>query len=170
MIEPDLNVFPNNIVEVLVPRLRTLDADIPIWKRPLRDGDGEQSIGVFPSTWLPDDTSFEMRGGVNLMGEPLAASEATISTYTIIVQSFVTDTDEERGIGVHNVLAKLIRTLLARDPVLALGLNALSHTLFNSTERIEKRRVGIQRYLDNEIDGVFMYSSWLEYYVDTEIV
>lgn len=170
MIEPDLNVFPNNVVEIMVPRLRTLDSDVPILKRPLRDGDGTQAIGVFPSTWLPDETSYEMNGGVTLLGQPRAANEASLSTYTIIVQSFVTDTDEQQGIGVHNVLAKLIRTLLARDPVLAVGLDALSSTMLGSTERIQRRRVGIQRYLDNEIDGVFMYSSWLEYYVETEIV
>lgn len=168
MIKPDLNVFPNNVVEILVPRLRTIDPDIPILKRPLRDGDGAQGIGVFASTWLPDEASYEMNGGVSLIGQPRAASEQTLSTYTIIIQGYVLDTDEQQGIGVHNVLAKMIRTLLYRDPVLAVGLGALSYTLLGSTERMQRRRVGIQRYLNNEIDGVFMFLSSLEYYVETE--
>lgn len=170
MIEPDLNAFPNNVVEIVLPRLRTLDADIPIFRRPLRDGDGQQAIGIFPTTWFPDESSYEANGGTTLMGQPRAADETTLSIYTIIIQGAVTDTDEERGIGVHNTLAKLIRTLLARDPVLAVGLANLSHTVLGAIERIQRRRIGVQRYLDNEIDGVFMYTSWLEYYVETEIV
>lgn len=169
-IKPDLNVFPNNVVEILAPRFKTLDADLPVLKRPLRDGDGEQAIGVFPSTWLPDEESYEMNGGVTLLGQPRAASEQSLSTYTIIIQGYVLDTDEQQGIGVHNVLAKMIRTLLYRDPVLAVGLDALSHTMLGSTERIQRRRVGIQRYLNNDVDGVFMFLSSLEYYVETELV
>lgn len=170
MIQPDLNAFPNNVVEILYPRLKTIDADIPVLRRPLRDGDGQQAIGVFPTTWMPDESSFEMDGGLSIGGQPIAASEASLSTYTIIVQGSVTDTNEEQGIGVHNVMAKWIRTLLARDPVLAVGLANLSHTMLGATERIQRRRIGVQRYLDNEIDGVFMFTSWLEYYVETEIV
>lgn len=167
-IQPNLNCFPNNAVEIIVPRLRTLDSDIPVLKRPLRDGDGEQAIGVFASTWLPDETSYEMNGGVSLLGQPRAASEQTLSTYTINIQGYVLDTDEQQGIGVHNALAKMIRTLLYRDPVLAVGLDALSYTLLGSTERIQRRRVGVQRYLNDEIGGVFMFLSTLEYYIETE--
>lgn len=170
MILPDLNCFPNNVVEIMVPRLKTLDSEIPILKRPLRDGDGTQAIGVFASTWLPDEDSYEMNGGVSLLGQKRAASEQTLSTYTINIQGYVLDTDEQQGIGVHNVLAKMIRTLLYRDPVLAVGLDALSYTYLGSTERVQRRRIGIQRYLNNEIDGVFMFLSTLEYYIETETV
>lgn len=168
MIQADINVFPNNVVALLVPRLKSLDSDLFVTKRVLRDGDPTQSIGVFPISLVPDESSYEMDGGVSMLGQRKAASEPVLSTYAIGIQSFVQHTDEEEGTGQHNVLAKMIRTLLYRDATLAVGLDALSCTMFGAVERIQRRRVGIQRYLNNDIDGVFHYMSSLEYYVETE--
>jgi hypothetical protein len=168
MITANINIFPNNVVALLVPRLKALDPDLFVVKRMLHEGDPTQSIGVFPIVWSPDETSYEMDGGVTLLGQRKASSSATLSTYSIGIQSSVQNTDEETGIGEHNVLAKMIRTMLVYDSVLAVGLDALSSTMLGSTETIQRRRLGVQRYLNNEIDGVFHYVSTVEYYVDTE--
>lgn len=168
MITADIEVFPGNAVDIIVPRLQTIDADLSIKKRMLRDGDGTQTVGVFPINWIGDEDSYEMNGGVQFLGQPRAGNEQTLGTYTLGIWSYVMDTDEEQGIKVHNVLAKMIRTLLYRDPVLAVGLNALSVSMNGSTERIQRRRLGPQRFLSNEIDGVFMFLSSLEYYIETE--
>lgn len=165
---PDINVFPNNVVALMAPRLKTLDTDLSVFKRMLRDGDPTQSLGIFPLTWQPDELTYEMDGGLTLLGQKRAAAQPTVGIYTIGIQSFVMDTDEEQGIGVHNVLAKMIRTLLYYDTPLAVGLRALSVSMYGSTERFQRMKVGVQRYLTNEIDGVFHYVSSLECTVETE--
>jgi len=167
-LQPDINIFPNNVISLLEPRVKTIDADLGVFKRMLRDGDPTQSVGLFPITWQPDELTYEMDGGLTTLGQKRAAAEPTVGIYTIGVQSFVMDTDEERGIGVHNVLARTLRGLLYYDTPLAVGLRALSVSMFGSTERFQRLKVGVQRYLTNEIDGVFHYVSALECTVETE--
>jgi hypothetical protein len=168
VIEPSINIFPNNVIEIIHPRMKSLDADLGVFKRPIRDGDPTQSVGVFPINWSPDEGTYEMDGMTTTLGERRAASKPTVGIYMIGIQSFVMDTDEERGIGVHNVLAKMVRTLLYYDAPLALGLRALVESTSGRAERFQRMKVGIQRYLNNEIDGVFHYVSALECMIETE--
>lgn len=167
MITTDTQVFPNNACSIIVPRMQAIDADLKIYQRSLRDSDGTQSIGVFPITWTPDETSFEMNGQPPSI---TAAGEPTLQRYVIGVQAFVQDTNEEQGIAVHSILAKRVRSTLYRDAILAVGLNALSVTMNGSTERIQRRGIQVQRYLANEVQGVFMFLSSCEYYIETETV
>jgi hypothetical protein len=167
-IQPDIDLFPNNVIELMVPRVQTIDADLRVFKRMVRDGDPTQSVGVFPLTWQPDELTYEMDGGITTLGQKRAAAMPTVGTYTIGIQSFVMDSDEEQGIGVHNVLAKMLRTLFYYDTPLGVGLRALSVSMYGSTERFQRMKVGVQRYLTNEIDGVFHYVSSLECTVETE--
>lgn len=165
-IKPTVDVFPMNVINLMAVRLQTLDGDLMVVKRSLRDSDGTQSIGVYPIVWTPDETSYEMIGSD--ASNPKA--EPTLQRYVIGVQSYVKDTDEEQGIAVHAILSKMIRSLLYRDAVLAVGLNALSVTMNGSTERIQRRGISTQRFLASEVQGVFMYLSSLEYFVETETV
>lgn len=164
MIDDSIEVFPNNVAAVIASRIKLLDSDLVVLNRPPRDSDGTQVVGVFPMTWTPNEDSFEMNGSA------LAAHEATLNRYLIGVMSFVKDTDEQKGIRVHSVLSKLIRTILYRDAALAVGLSALSVTMLGSTERIQRRGIQVQRYLANEVDQVFMFVSSAEYFVETETV
>lgn len=164
MIDTTLEVFPNNVCSLMVVRLKTIDADVRVLQRPLRESDGTQVIGVFPIIWTPDDSSFEMTG------QHVAAAQPTVQRYIIGVQAFVQDSDEAKGIAVHSVLAKRVRSMLYRDNPLAVGLNALQVSMDGSTERIQKRGIQLQRFLANEIGGVFMFLSSAEYYVETETV
>lgn len=164
MIDDSIEVFPNNVASLVAARIQMLDSDLVVVGRPPRDSDGTQVVGVFPMTWTPNEDSFEMSNPI------VAAHEATLNRYLIGVMSFVKDTDEQKGIRVHSVLAKLIRTILYRDPALAVGLGALSVTMLGSTERIQRRGIQVQRFLANEVDQVFMFVSSAEYFVETETV
>lgn len=167
MIDPTIEVFPNNVCSLLVARIKTIDPDLRIFQRALRDSDGTQSVGVYPITWTPDETSFEMNGQPPTTQ---AAGEPTLQRYIIGVQAFVQDSNEEQGIRVHSILAKQIRSLLYRDPILAVGLSTLSVVMNGSTERIQRRGIQVQRFLANDVQGVFMFLSSCEYYVETETV
>jgi hypothetical protein len=164
MIEPNDSIFPNNVCTLIVARAKTIDIDLKVMQRQIRDSDGTQVVGVFPLNWVPDESSFEMPA----IPSVLAAGEPTLQRYVIGVQAFVKDTNEQRGIGVHAVLAKRVRSLLYRDQPLAVGLAALSVSMSGATERIQRRGILVQRFLANEVEGIFMFLSSCEYFVDTE--
>lgn len=166
MIDTSIDVFPNNVCSLLVARAQAIDSDIRVFQRPIRDSDGTQCIGIFPINWSPDVNSNEMPG----LPQQFAAGEPTIQRYLISVQAFVQDTNEEQGIKVHCILAKRLRMMLYRDAPLAVGLSTLVVSMSGSTERIQRRGIQVQRYLASELQGVFMYLSSAEYYVDTETV
>lgn len=161
MILADTPVFPNNIVDLIALRSSLLDEEIRVFKRPLRPTDPAVSVGVFGQLWTPDEESYEMRGMVG-------TAEPTISTYQVMIQAFVKDFDETRGLARHSVLSKMIRTMLYRDIPLGVALRELSVTMFDSTERTRRYQVRSQRYISNELQGDFLYLSTLDFHVDTE--
>ncbi len=156
-------VFPNNAVDLIDTRAQLLDADLFCIKRPLRESDPNQSVGVFPSYWTPDEDSYEMRG----IPSP-GRSEPTLSQYLIMVQAFVKDMDEERGLATHSVLSKMIRSMLYRDAPLRVGLAALTVTMNGSTEKTKRWGIRTQRYFSNELSGSWLYLSTLEFWLETE--
>lgn len=159
MIADSIDIFPFNAVELFVPRLQTIDSDLVVVRRPLRDSDGTQTVGVFPIIWEPDEASQEIGKG-----------EPTLQRYPIAIQSCVKDTDEEKGIRVHGVLAKRIRSLLYRDQPLRVGLSALSVSMDGATERTQRLKVRNQRYLSGEVGGVFNFLAVTECMLETETV
>ena len=164
MIDTTTQVFPNNVCTLMVARLRTIDSDLRVFQRPLRESDGTQVVGVFPIVWTPDDSSFEMTG------QFVPTAQPTLQRYVVGVQAYVQDTNEAQGIAVHSILAKRVRSMLYRDNPLAVGLNALQVSMDGTVERIQRRGIQVQRFLANEIGGVFMFLSSAEYYVETETV
>jgi hypothetical protein len=159
----DVVAFPNNAVDLVAGRFATLDPDIPaehILKRPLRNTDPNISIGVFATLWLPDENSMEMKG--------TGFHDPTVDTYTLGVQGFVKDMDEERGLASHSVLSEMIRTMLYRDDPLRVGLAALSTSIGGVTKRYRRSGIRTQRYLSNELDGSWLYLSTLEFWLETE--
>lgn len=165
-------VFPNNAVDLIALRANFLDPDhatdpdaIRVFKRPLRETDPQQSIGVFAAQWNPDEESYELLGGPTPR-----ASEPTLQTYLIAVQAFVKDFQEERGLARHSIMSKLVRSMLYRDNALRVGLASLSVEMNGSVERTQRWGIRIQRFLSNEIDGDFLYLSTLEFWLETETV
>jgi hypothetical protein len=162
VIQANLNHFPYNAVALMAVRFKTIDTDLEVFKRPLRDSDPVQSIGVFGSQWLPEEESHEMRG------LPAGVREPTLASYLIGIQAFVKDADEERGAATHGTLSKLIRTMLYRDDDLRVGLRSLSVTSSDSIERTGRFGIRTQRYLSNELSGSWLYLSTIEFWLETE--
>lgn len=161
-------VFPNNAVDLIATRLQTLDEDptspLYVAKRPLRRSDPVQSVGVYASYWLPNENSYEMLGGTPPRHQP------TLNSYTIAVEAFIKDMDEERGLATHSLLSAMVRSMLYADAPLLLGLRSLQVTIGACTERVQRCGVRTQRYAANELKGSFLYLSTLEYWLETETI
>jgi hypothetical protein len=162
MITADATYFPYNAVDKIVTTLRLIDPEIIVVKRPLRDSDPVQCIGVFASQWMPDEESYEMRG------LPTGIHEPTLSSYIISIQVFVKDADEERGAATHATLSKIVRAMLYRDAGLRVALRALTAVVAGSTESTRRFGVRTQRYLSNELSGSWFYLSNIEFWLETE--
>ena len=156
--------FPYNAVDAMAARFEDIDPELFVIKRPLRESDPIQSIGVFGVQWMPDEDSFEMKG------LPAAIHEPTLANYIITVQMMVKDADEERGAGAHATLSKIVRTMLYRDEALRVALRQLSSTVAGSTERTGRFGVRTQRYLSNELSGSWLYLSTIEFWLETETI
>lgn len=160
MLSEDIVVYPNNVVALLVDRFKTLSPDFVIVPRRLRPTDANESVGVHAQQWAPDEDSYEVKGF-------LGASEPTLSRYLIVVEGFVKDTDEERGLVRHAVMAKLLRVMLYRDMTLRIALQTMSVEMFDSVERTGRYGIAGQQYISAEIQGSFLYLSTLEFWVET---
>lgn len=163
MITADESVFPNNAVSLLKTRFDLIDPELEVFRRPLRNTDPVQSVGVFGTLWRPDEESYEIRD----MPSP-GPSEPTLQRYSMMIQALVRDMEEERGLIVHSVLATLLRSMLYRDNPLRVGLASLSSTLSGSTETTKRWGLGQTRYLSNEIRGEWLFLSTLEFWLETE--
>ncbi|AKC02751.1 hypothetical protein AXJ10_gp11 [Gordonia phage GordTnk2] len=165
MIDPDTLCFPNNVVDFLGTALMGIDADTRVRKRPIKDTDESQSISVFPVDWNPVPNSMEMVG---------RRHEPTLQRYSIMVQGFIADMDEERGIRKHSLLSAQIRSTLYRSHAVAVALPQLVVSFSGSsgatTERVSKWGVVGQQYLNNQLpnNGKFLFLSTTEVFVETE--
>lgn len=167
MIVADESVFPNNVVELIAMRMANpavIDPDVNVLRRPLRNTDPDQSIGVFAQLWLPEEDSLEMMG--SLSGAP---QQPTLQTYSGSVQAFIKDGDEERGLAVHSIMSARVRSVLYRDNPLRLALQGLSVTYTTgAVETLKRWGIRTQRYFSNEIDAQWLYLSTLEFFIETE--
>ena len=93
----------------------------------------------------------------------------TLQTYTLGLQAFVKDTEEERGLAAHSHLAQRTRSVLYTDPNLQLVFQGLSATLENGFKE-SMRRWGVRtaRYFSGEIDAEMLYLTTLEFWIQTE--
>ncbi len=155
--------FPNNIVDLIYTRATSIDPDIERFRRPLRPEDPQQSIGVYAALWNPDEDSLEMKGN--------QGREQSLQRYTVMVQAFVRDGDEERGLAIHSVLSSRVRAMLYRDAPLQIGFRALTWTDAGNPALESARRWGIrnQRFISNEVQGSWLYLSSIEFWLETEI-
>lgn len=164
MIAADPTVFPNNVVSASKTRVQTFDADLFVTSRPLRDSDPPQSVGVFASLWNPEEDSLEMKG------LPVGRQEPTLQRYRVTIQALTKNMDEETGIFEHATLSKMVRGMLYRDEALRVQLATLVWTDGLTTERAKRWGVVNQRFISNEIGGVWLYLSILEFWLETETV
>lgn len=164
MIEQDETVFPNNVVKYVALAMGTIDPDVKVFKRALRNVDPQQSIGVFPQTWGPDPSSLEMQA----LGAP-APQLPTIQEYTLGVQSFVKDSEEERGLAVHAALSTAVRMVLYTNTNLQVVLGGMSASPATGwTESMRRWGIRTARYFSGEINAQMLYLSTLEFWIETE--
>lgn len=164
MLEVDETVFPNNVVKYVSLAMGVIDSDIKIFRRPLRNSDPRQSIGVFAQSWGPDGGSFEMQG----IGNP-SPQVPTLQEYTLGAQAFVKDSDEQRGLDIHAAMSQRVRSVLYTNPDLQIVLGQMSVDLDGGWKE-SLRRWGIRtaRYFSGEIDAQMLYLSTLEFWIETE--
>jgi hypothetical protein len=164
MIDDTTIVFPNNVVSLVATRVELLDPDLVVFRRPLREADPHQSVGIVAANWLPNEDSYEM------LGAPQGRHEPSLQNYFITIQAFVRHGDEEKGLAIHSVLSKMLRAMLYRDNALRVGLASLSASMSGSTETTKRWGVRQQRYFSNELQGSWLYLSNLEFWLETETI
>lgn len=160
MITADETMFPQNVVTMLVARLALIDDDVLVYPRPLKPTDPVQAIGVYATEWNPDEESLEMRGMGNM--------EPSLNRYVIRVQGYIKDMDQERGLNVHSVMSRTIRSILYNDAPLRQALASLHSSLDGKTEAARRWGVRRQRFISNELDSSWLYLSTLEFWLETE--
>jgi hypothetical protein len=158
--------FPNNVIELLHFRIPSfvdgaspVDTRVQAFKRPLRQTDPQQCVGVFPAMKRPDPRSFE-----------IGFKAPTLNRYSVIMQSMVKSTNEAEAISIHSILANRLTRMFHHDLVLDAGLTALVINVDNIRERLQRRGIELQRYLDNQVEGTFVRTSWVECWFETETV
>jgi len=160
VIEPSLDVFPNNIIERIRVRIPVaIDLDVTVILRPLRPTDPIQAIGLYPDTWAPDEDSFEMT--------PTMRNIPTLQDYRVFVQSFVKHQDEATAIGTHAVMAERIRAMLYEDELLQLAFGELMATSGGRTHKAMRWGPRAQRFMSNEVQGSFLQSTITEFWLQT---
>lgn len=158
----DFNVFPNNAVQVITAALEGVHPAFAeqAFPRQLRPTDPDPAIGVFPSLWVGQEDSQEM--GRNQNAEP------TLATYSIIVQAINKDSDKDIALARHATIARMVRNTLYRDNWLRLQLAGLQVTDGIVQERFQRRTIGTQRFMSNEIGSQFVFLSVLDLSIETE--
>lgn len=155
----DLNIYPMNVVdEVAVSLDQYLDDVVEVLKRPLRPMDPYRCVGIFPTTNEVVQNSLELGG-----------DEPTLQRYNYRVQYLCRHADEVVGRRQYAVDTKIVKTILYRDQALRVRLAALNDESLGFQERFKQFIIGTQRYLNNEINGQFMYLSVTEFTVVTEV-
>lgn len=164
MIELSDTQFPQNIVVAVADRAPGyIDEDVRAFKRPLRNSDPNQSFGVFGNLWQPDESSFEIRGGAHP-----GPMEPTVNIYTVGIQAFVKDADEQRGLAIHSIFAQRVRAMLYRDEQLRVTLASMVSNTGNAVERVLRWSTPSQRLISNDINKTWLYLSTLELRVETQ--
>lgn len=158
--------LPWSVVDVAVQRLdeilNTPESPRVILARQLRPTDPPRSISFYPVDLAPDQESMEIDGS----GVP----EPTLQKYNYRAQTLVKHANEMEGRALSSQDSKFLVAILYRDSELRLRLTAIVESLLGSTERVKRHGVVRQRYLNNELQGNFIYLSTTDLWVETEVV
>ena len=161
-LNPAAPVFPSNLVVLIGDRLKAIDDQIIVHRRPLRMSDGNLTIGIYATEWNPVEGSYEVSG--THPGEP------TLQNYTFEVCVGVSDTEEERGLALSSIISSSIRSMLARDSVLKTVLSQVQVTFLGTLERVQRWMITRQRFISAEYQRTFYFMSVLDLVVQTESV
>lgn len=152
------DVFPNNVVEVLVTQLQAAFPAIEtILRRPLRTSDPTMSLGAFPVDWLP--TTLE-----------IGNSGPSLSRYNFAVQTLTKEGNEEEGRRNSGFLAKSVRQMLYSNSALRVQLAQLSEATVTQIERVQRWGITRQQFASNNLQTQMIHFSSTQIWVETEIV
>jgi hypothetical protein len=164
LLEADEAIFPNNLVKWIAIAMEGIDPGVKVFKRPLRNSDPQQSIGVFGQLWMPEQDSLEMQS----LGNP-APQQPTIQRYQLSVQAFVKDAEEARGLAVHSVLSQRVRSVLYTNPDLQVVFSELKANLGEGwVESMRRWGITVARYYSNDLNGTNVYLTTTELWTETE--
>lgn len=153
----------SKFIDLALMRISAKDQDLKIFNRMLATNDPNLSVGVFPSTWMPNTDSYEM-------GSTSSPSEPTLQQYQIGIHVLTKDSDRLRGLSVHTAYARLVRMVLYRDNLLRVGLGSLTVTDSLGTESFRRGWANSHRYLSKELgNNTLAYLSVLDYTLETEM-
>lgn len=142
------NVFPASIVRVMAENFTRLNGIDKVFRRGIHPIDPTRSIGVYSLDWLPE-------------GAQIGQQEPPWAHYHVRVQCMIKHMSEEEGMAEHSVLSKSLRAMLYRDQQLRAEL-ALTDTSFGTIERLKDFHVQMQRFMTNEINGAYVYLSYMD--------
>jgi hypothetical protein len=149
--------FPALFTVKIGETLQEYLTDCHIILRPVRTEDATNSVGIYSATWMPDDNSHE-----------IGSYGPTIQRYLIKIQNVVSAFSEAEGRALHSNIAKMIRVILYRDPVLRVALLGLAETMLSGVERVTKFNVARQDFLSSKIGASFIYLATTDVLIETE--
>lgn len=156
-----VEIFPNNVVQIIAARFALIDPILTIVQRPLRTTDPNYSIGVWADTWLP------VEGSNEILGQDFARV-STLERYTVMIQALVKDADEVAGLNASAVISETLRTILGTDGPLRSQLGGLPATLGNSTKLLKQWWVRSAKYMSGELNGTNLYLTRLGLLLEVE--
>lgn len=159
------DVYPSNVITKFATSIQAIDSQISVKKRRIKTTDHSVSVGIFGDSWSPNSNSHEMRGG-GFMG----IHEPTLNRYSVIIQGLILDTEEERGLLKHYVLANALRTTLAWDGPLGVSLSQTTSVITNGyQEDLRKWSASEQRYYTADLgSSKWAYMSIMKFTLETE--
>jgi len=94
--------------------------------------------------------------------------EPTLAVYNLRIQNLVKAFQAADGLALFTLHAKMIRSILYRDPDLRLQLLSLSEVVLSSTERVMKYGVARQDFLQAQLPDAFTFLCNTDFTVETE--
>lgn len=128
-----------------------------ILQRPVRFMDPTKTVTCFP-------LNRTQPVGDKIIGQV----EPLLKRYDYRFQVFHKVIKEEEGRAWNALDTKMLEVVLYRDTTLAANLPTLSEELLDSRERFTRFGLGTTRYLNNEVNGAFVFLSQVDAWVETQ--
>lgn len=157
---------PRLINQVIDWVLETIEAEMPlladipkvdVFRRKLRGTDPRRSVSCFLTFWTPLQNE-------RVMGQP----QPILNNYTLRVQNLVKGLEEVQGREVYVADAALVQAILYRAPASGVAFPAFEEELLGLVERVTRIDVMQQEFMNDYIEGQFMYLCGTEVRVQTE--
>lgn len=153
--------FPENMLDVLRERFELIPDVSGVVLRNINIQDANGTIAIALDEWVPQE--YEINGLQNF--------EPTTAVYNVAIAHISKVANREDGATEAKKVAKAIRTMLYRDPLVAVALRQL-HEDFDDgrRERLLQWKITSVQHASNEIDKTFVNLSVTQMTFTTETV